>query len=348
MTTSVTNSSMSSMTQLSVLKLQDRLSKAQGELASGRLADIGISLGFKQGESISLRQALDMLDAFANSNAVVSTRLDSAQSALASIAAAGSGFSGTLMAAQSTGLSASVLQQNASQALTAVTEVLNASTSGSYVFAGENSSVKPLQAFDQTPPSAAQLALEAAFQSAFGVAIGSPGASAITPTQMQQFLGNQFADQFGDSNWKANWSMADDQPMQAQISTDQVISTSVTANDQSLRKVMSALGMISGLGLEALNANTRQTVLGTAAGTLQTGLAGLTTVQSSLGLTQQTVSDANTRTTQEVNLLTSRVSDLESVDPAQLSIEINALKTQLETTYSLTAQLQNLNLVKYL
>jgi len=112
--------------------------------------------------------------------------------------------------------------------------------------------------------------------------------------------------------------------------------------------VMSALGMISGLGLEALNANTRQTVLGTAAGTLQTGLAGLTTVQSSLGLTQQTVSDANTRTTQEVNLLTSRVSDLESVDPAQLSIEINALKTQLETTYSLTAQLQNLNLVKYL
>jgi flagellar hook-associated protein 3 FlgL len=65
-------------------------------------------------------------------------------------------------------------------------------------------------------------------------------------------------------------------------------------------------------------------------------------------LAQKTVSDARDRTTRETSFLTSRVSDLESVDPSQLAIEINALRTQLETTYSLTAQLQNLNLVKYL
>jgi len=348
MTAYITTSNMGALTQISMLRLQDRLSKAQGELASGRLADVGISLGSQQGESVSLRQTLDELNAFTMSNAVVSTRLAATQSALTSIATTGSGFSSTLMTALSTGTSATVLQQSANQALAAVTDVLNTSTAGSYLFAGENTSAKPIQAFDQTPPSAAQQALVTAFQSAFGVAIGSAGANAITPNQMQQFLENQFAAEFNDTNWKANWSVADDQVMQSQVSSSQSVSTSVSANDQSFRDIASASSMLAGLGIEALNADTRQTLIGAAARKLQTGLTGVTGLQSSVGLTQQTVDESGARTTQESNFLSSRVSDLESVDPARLAIEINGLKTQLETTYSLTAQLQNLNLVKYL
>jgi len=348
MSTAISTATMSALTQTSVVRLQARLSKAQGELASGRLADIGLSLGSQQGESVSLRQTLDTLDAFSSSNAVVSTRLGATQEALTSLAATGSGFAANLLTALSTGTSATVLQQSASQALSSITDVLNTSTDGAYLFSGEYSSAKPLRPFDQTPQSTAQQALLAAFQSAFGVAAGSPGAATITPAQMQQFLDNQFAAQFDDTNWKANWSAADDHALQSRVSTTEYVASSVTANEPAFRNMTRAFSMLAGLGIDTLNAETRKAVVGAAERTLQTGITGITDLQSSVGLAQKTVSDAHDRMSRESSLLTNRVSDLEAVDPSQLAIEINALKTQLETTYSLTAQLQNLNLVKYL
>lgn len=348
MTNAISTSTMSALTQMSVVRLQARLSKAQGELASGRLADIGLTLGSQQGLSVSLRQTLDTLDAFSSSNVVVSARLGATQEALTSIAATSSGVASSLLTALSTGTSATVLQQIASQALSSVTGILNSSTGGAYLFGGENSSARPLQPFDQTPPPAARQALVAAFQSAFGVAAGSPGAATITPVQMQQFLDDQLAAQFNGANWKANWSAADDHALQSQVSASEVVASSVTANEPAFRNMASAFSMLAGLGIDTLNAETRKTVIATAERTLQAGAAGIAELQSSVGLAQKTVSDARDRTTRETSFLTSRVSDLESVDPSQLAIEINALRTQLETTYSLTAQLQNLNLVKYL
>jgi flagellar hook-associated protein 3 FlgL len=348
MTTAISTSTMSALTQMSVVRLQARLGTAQGELASGRMANIGLAIGAQLGLSVSLRQTLDTLSAFSSSNAVVSTRLDATQVALTSIAATGSGVASSLFTTLTTGTSASVLRQSASQALSGIADILNSSTGGDYLFSGENSSVKPLQSFDQTPPSSARQALADAFRSAFGVAAGSPGAATITPERMTHFLDNQFAVQFDDAHWKANWSAAGDHALQSQVSTNEIVASSVTANEPAVRNIASALSMLAGLGIDTLNAETRKTVIGAAERTLQTGMTGIAELQSSVGVTQNTVSDARDRMTRAASLLTSRVSDLESVDPAQLAIEINSLKTLLEATYSLTAQLQNLSLVKYL
>jgi flagellar hook-associated protein 3 FlgL len=106
--------------------------------------------------------------------------------------------------------------------------------------------------------------------------------------------------------------------------------------------------MVAGLGLGSLNASTQQAVIVAATQAMQAGLHGVTTVQAAVGMAQQNLSQADTTNSQQLSFLNSQVSDLESVDPTQLSVQINDLKTQLETTYSLTAQLQNLSLVKYL
>ncbi len=73
---------------------------------------------------------------------------------------------------------------------------MNTEVGGAYVFGGINSSVAPIAAYAQTPPSAAQNAVEAAFQRAFGFPVTSPSVSSITGTQMQSFLSNQFAGLF--------------------------------------------------------------------------------------------------------------------------------------------------------
>jgi flagellar hook-associated protein 3 FlgL len=48
------------------------------------------------------------------------------------------------------------------------------------------------------------------------------------------------------------------------------------------------------------------------------------------------------------NALATSLSTLESVDPAEASVRLNELQTRMEASYSLTARLQQLSLVKYL
>jgi len=344
----VSSLTMGAQTQLLVNQIQKQLTVAQTELASGRVADAGIDLGANETQSFALRQAIDQINSFTSTNSIVSTELNATQGALTSVASNGSAFANALLTAQSTGGDPALLQQNAASSLATFTSLMNTESGGSFVFAGQNIGSQPLQDFNQTPPSAAQTALDTAFQSAFGVSVGSPTASAITPAQMQQFLGNQFAALFDDTAWKSDWSSADDQPNSAKISANQTITSSVSANDPSFRQMATAMTMVAGLGIGSLSESTRQTVIAAATQAMQSGLQGLTSVQASFGLAQQTVTNANATNSQQLSFLNTQVGDLESVDPTQLAVQISDWKTQLETSYSLTAQLQNLSLVKYL
>jgi flagellar hook-associated protein 3 FlgL len=50
----------------------------------------------------------------------------------------------------------------------------------------------------------------------------------------------------------------------------------------------------------------------------------------------------------QMNLLSTQVGGLESVNTYEVATRITDLQTQIETSYSLTSQLQQLSLVKYL
>jgi len=49
-----------------------------------------------------------------------------------------------------------------------------------------------------------------------------------------------------------------------------------------------------------------------------------------------------------MSILTTQISNLEDVNPYEASTQVTNLQTQIETAYSLTAQLQKLSLVNYL
>ncbi len=61
-----------------------------------------------------------------------------------------------------------------------------------------------------------------------------------------------------------------------------------------------------------------------------------------------TSTSANNQMSVQMNILTTQISNLESVDPYQASTQVTGLQTQIETAYSLTAQLQKLSLVNYI
>ena len=78
----VSTQSISEATRLSLLKAQARLIDAQKEAATGRHADVGRSLGFRTGQTISLRQDHARLTTTMETNAIAATRLDVTQGVL--------------------------------------------------------------------------------------------------------------------------------------------------------------------------------------------------------------------------------------------------------------------------
>ena len=70
--------------------------------------------------------------------------------------------------------------------------------------------------------------------------------------------------------------------------------------------------------------------------------------EATLGSAQTHVTDANDNMSAQMNILQTQINNLDSIDAYQTATQVNSLSTQIQTAYALTAQLQQLSLVKYL
>ena len=81
---------------------------------------------------------------------------------------------------------------------------------------------------------------------------------------------------------------------------------------------------------------------------LTSAISSLIDLQASVGLVQSDINDATNQMSLQMNILSTQIGNLESVNPYEITTRVTDLQTQIETSYSLTAQLQQLSLVKYL
>jgi flagellar hook-associated protein 3 FlgL len=339
---------LSSASRLSLQQLQAKLSDAQKEVSTGRLADVGLSLGYKTGQTVTLRQELARLQTITDTNGLVNTRLDATQSALKTLVDNAQSFMAQVIGARSSTDSAAVIVGVAKNGLGAMTDVANTSVDGAYLFSGINADAKPLNTYFDNPPSAAQQDVANAFQATFGVAQSDPSVSGIAASQMQSFLDGPFAALFSDPAWGASWSQASDQNIKSRISTSELIETSTNANAQAFRTLASAYAMVADLGVDKMNTSTYQAVLDKATALASSAIQDLTTLQGTLASSQERVSSANDRMSIQINLMTNHIGALEGVDMTEASTRVSTLMTQIETAYAMTARIQQLSLLNYL
>jgi flagellar hook-associated protein 3 FlgL len=341
----------------SILTMQTQLAQAEKEQASGRLADVGVSLGSQTRQTVSLRAQQSQLQAITDSNSTVSTRLSTTVQAMTGIQQTAQNFLNNLTTDHSNSTSPGIIQQQATNSLQALIAGLNTSLGGQYIFAGVNTDVKPVSDYFSTPPSASKQAVDAAFQTAFGMPQSSANVANITPAQMQSFLSGAFAQLFQpgaaaagpgpSSNW-SDWSSASDKVVSNRISTSELVDTSVSANQPAMQQIAMAFTMVSDLGLQNMNPATQAVVLQSATAAAGVGVQGLTNLQSNVGMTQQRITYANDQMSVQMNIMTAQDGNLENVDPYQTATRVTNLTTQIETAYQLTAQIQNLSLAKLL
>lgn len=340
--------SLSSETKASIARLQQRLVDAQKELATGRHADVGRTLGAQTGVAVSLRQDMTQIQSIKDTNAIVLTRMQGSQAALNTLATTSQTFLNALTPGQSTGVIPDTILQQANAAMQSLQDQLNVSLDGQYLFAGINSDIKPLDDFFADPPPASVQAIKTAFAAKFGMMPDDPNVSSISSSDMQDFLTNEFADLFSDANWSANWSGASAKPVNSRISRTETANTSVTAYDHTFRQLAQAFSMIAGLGFQNLNSTAQNVIMQQATQLVSNGIGGLTRIQSFLGVTQQRVSDANDQIGTQIDFLKKSIDGLESVDPAEVTTELSDLSTALEAAYSVTNRLSNLSIMDFL
>jgi flagellar hook-associated protein 3 FlgL len=346
-TTFISSQAVSNAMRYQVLNMQQELAKAQTEVTTGKLADPGVTLGSRTGQAVSLSRDVDRLNGLADSNNLISTRLTATQDALGQVNDLTQTFLSALTADKGSGVASTVTQEAAKTALSSVTSILNTSVNGEYLFAGINTDVQPISDVG-ADGSLAKQALDTAFQTHFGFPPSDPAAANITAADMNNFVDQLVADQTTDPEWTNNWSKATDQPITSRISLNETAETSVSANSVGTKKFMLAAAMVSNFMQGNLSEGARDALVDKASDLITDSLTDSASQQAKLGLTQNKVSSATDRIKSQVDLFQRNLIDLEGVDPYEASTKITSLLGQIETSYALTARMQQLSLVNFL
>jgi flagellar hook-associated protein 3 FlgL len=332
-------------TRLSMLKMQARLADAQKELGSGRLADVGKSLGQKAGQTVSLREEHSRLSTMIDTNTEVTTRLKMTQDAMKHVLDGAQKFISQIIGSRDSTTAQSVVKTQAQNGLSDLVGTLNMSQNGVYIFSGINTDVKPLADYFEDPSAPNRQAVQAAFTAAFGPA---PDLQTITPAAMQAFLDGPFTDLFNDTNWKSDWSSASDQNLRSRISTKELAETSTNANETAFRKLAMVYTMMSDLGAEGLNSDTYKVLANKAIAIGDAAVTETVKLQGTMGIVEERTTRASENLSLQIDIITTHIGALESVDPYEAETRVTALLTQIEISYSLTSRIQKLSLLNYL
>ena len=348
---SISSSTVSSILQSTVTRLQSQLTTVSSESSTGLLADIGFSLGANSGQDVALHQQMADLTALTGSNAVVTAQLGSASAALTSLSSTTQTMLEQIIQNQSEtpgSNGALALQQTAAGALSTFSSLMNTSTGGVYVFGGVNSGVAPIAQYAQTPAGAAQTAVDAAFQSTFGFPVTSASVSTISGAAMTSFLNTQFAGLFSGAAWTSTWSSASDTATSDRIGASETATTSISANQAAFQNMAQALTMLSEFGGLNLSSDATAALMTAAQKTMTAANNGLIQAGAAVGAMQNQVTQANSAISLQQNILTSQINGNETVNTYDVASQVSALTTQLQTAYSLTAQIAKLSLVNFL
>lgn len=347
-TSHISTAAIGMASRLSISNLQNKLQVAQKELSTLRLSDVGLSLGYRTGEAVSVRQEITRLKTITDTNSIAKSRLDTTDVALKGMMDGASQFLGNLFLARNGGITPSALADVAKNALSTLTDASNTTLNGMFLFGGINSDAKPIQPYDSTPTSAAKTAVADAFQNAFGFSQSDPAAANISAADMTNFLDGTFKDLFEGNQWKGTWSNASDQNIKSRISTSELIDTSANANEPAFRKLAEAYTMMSDLGNKNLSTDTYNVLIDKAMALVNAATTDFTRIRTDIGSAQSRIQGANDRMDIQVNVLNLNINSLEGVDSSEVSVRVSSLLTQIETAYSVTAKIQNLSILNYM
>lgn len=352
----ISSLSFNAATRATIMRIQSDLKDASSELSSGRLVDVGMTLGRLTGEAVQYHSQESSIQKMQDSNKLVTSRLElmtDTMDALRTSAQSVAGNLTTLMSDVNNKVAVTAVQDTAKASLASMIGALNVNVTGQYLFAGAQT--------DQTPLDDASAKVAKNFQdylTALGTASGTPVTAAnVTAKQLEDYFSTngvsvggvtyRFDAAFEDPAW-GDWSNASDTPVVSRISKNETIESSLTTNEQAFRKITAAYSLLGSVGMDEMTGSARKEVANAALSRLNAGQTGLTALQAQVGTRINRVSLADDALSAQKDLVKAAIDRMEGVDPSEASLRVTTLETQLQASFTVTGRLKNLSLLNYL
>jgi flagellar hook-associated protein 3 FlgL len=317
-------------------QLKAHLNRLSSEVISGVRQDIGKAVSGDFVALSGIERGLRTLEAYKLSTDEAALFTGTLQTALARVAETGAGLGAPLLAAATTAnpVQVDALAHSARQQFGAMVGALNLRVADRYALSG---------AATGTPPLAGAETILSALQGAVaGAATVGDIADAVTDWFDAPAGGGGFLD--------VAYQGADAGLAPFLLAEGEAADMSLTAADPRLRAAMAGVALAALLddGLMAGDPAARGQIAERAGTWILTAEPGLTGLRAELGSTEARIDEAATRNAAEVASLGMARNGLIGADPYDSAAELEAVRTQLETLYTLTARVAQLSLADYI
>ena len=221
------------------------------------------------------------------------------------------------------------LVQTAGQALQQLAARLNTRLDGNYVFAGDQVNSQPVSDVTGLKTNAATILAD--------LATGTSGTAILASL-------NGMSDT--DSGLNTALATANNVSVRADDGFD--VDYTVKADNDCFKDMLKGLGALTQMPFDAAHPADYWTVFNGISKMLDDSGRSLDTITGQLGQTRQQLTGIQTQHKDTQVLLTSNISSIEEVDPADAITKMNALQVQLQASYQIIAQLKGMSLVNFL
>lgn len=309
-----------------------KLQQVGEQISSGLVSTTYAGLGGGALTSLDLRPQLAHNDALSNGITAATAQMGVTQAVMTQIGALAQGVFTNLTANTGNGTGAIGIDAIASQARDAfngIVALLNTRGGDSYIFAGQDSA---------NPPVGSTAGFVAGVTSAVQ-SLGTAG-TPLAATEAAS-LGASTATVFSSAPGQST-------PQSVQTGQGAPAAYGVSAGTPYMRQMMQSLATIGALTTAQTKAAGYPSFVQDALRQLGSASTALTADQGTLGERQTALTATQTAFTSTKISLTTQLSSVEDADVVSLATTQSLLQTQLQTSYKLIANMQNLSLVSYL
>lgn len=315
--------------------IKSEMNRLTQELTTGTRQDVGAAVRGDFSAIAGVDRSLRTLESYkfvSQEAATLSSNMQAVNETLLSIT---DGFGSAMLTAGSSASSAMIdaAANNARGKFESAVAALNSNTAGRFLFSGQTTDVRPLAEADD-------------ILNAISAAIsGETTTSGVIDAMDAWFEAPVGGGGYLDTAYKGGAALT---PFR--LGEGETANLNVTAADKEIRDVLKSLavGALLADGLFAGDTNKRAIIANASGEQLMTISASLSNVGSSIGAAQERIESVSTRNRAETAALTMARNEMVAVDEYDSATALQALQTQMETLYTLTARLANLSLTDYM
>ena len=314
--------------------LRQQMDNLSREVTTGQVSDTYSGLGTNAEPLMNLNSQQPMLQSYLGNISTVSNTMTLMNNALSQITNVGNQLVTAIQTQlQNSPTNLQNVQQLAQQGLQTVENMINQNNNGQYLFAGSNGS---------SPPFVDNSTLNSNFTNQ----INNWLQTGDTPTLLSNING------FSATSLGLSSSLATSGNVTAQISDNQTVDYTINANNAGFMNIIRALTLVANTpypsGTDVATGADFENVMNNALTTAQQGVSQVNATAQTLAGKFAQVNAAKTNNTNDLTLVQNQISSLSSADTTTAIAQMQALQTQLTSSYQVTNLVSKMSLVNFL